>query len=146
DKENLTGNPIPQDVQPVITQLKSAFAFKNYRMLDALTLRTRSGGPASTSGVLSSGPGLPATTEFKIRAATVSEDGTIRIDDLHASLRLPYTVTKSVQAGARGGSAEREVAYRNSGVEQSVDVKEGQKVVVGRTSLEGPDKALFLVL
>src|SRR5215470_16303088 len=35
DKENLTGNPIPQDLQPVVTQLKSAFAFKNYRMLDA---------------------------------------------------------------------------------------------------------------
>jgi hypothetical protein len=27
-----------------------------------------------------------------------------------------------------------------------VDVKEGQKVVVGRSSLEGPQQALFLVL
>jgi hypothetical protein len=27
-----------------------------------------------------------------------------------------------------------------------VDIKEGQKLVVGRSSLEGPGKALFLVL
>jgi hypothetical protein len=27
-----------------------------------------------------------------------------------------------------------------------VDVKEGQKLVVGRSSLNGPDTALFLVL
>jgi len=151
DKENLTGNAVPQDLQSVISQLKSAFAFKNYRMLDALTLRTRSGADASTSGVLNSGPGAPATSEFKIHAATVTEDGaTIRIDGLHAALRMPFTVTKGVQAAARGGSfsgaAERQVQYAQSGIDQDIDVKEGQKVVVGRTSLEGPDKPLFLVL
>jgi hypothetical protein len=27
-----------------------------------------------------------------------------------------------------------------------VDVKEGQKLVVGRSSVDGPDRALFLVL
>jgi hypothetical protein len=27
-----------------------------------------------------------------------------------------------------------------------VDVKEGQKLVVGRSSLDGPEKAMFLIL
>jgi hypothetical protein len=38
------------------------------------------------------------------------------------------------------------VEYRDTGIDQDVDVKEGQKVVVGRSSLEGPEKALFLIL
>ena len=43
-------------------------------------------------------------------------------------------------------SAQRSVEYINSGIDQDVDVKEGQKVVVGRSSLEGPQQALFLIL
>jgi hypothetical protein len=38
------------------------------------------------------------------------------------------------------------VQYIDTGITQDVDVKEGQKVVVGRASLDGPEKALFLIL
>jgi hypothetical protein len=37
--------------------------------------------------------------------------------------------------------------YTDTGISTDVvDVKEGQKLVVGRSSLDGPEKALFLVL
>jgi hypothetical protein len=41
---------------------------------------------------------------------------------------------------------QKSVEYINSGIDQDVDVKAGQKVVVGRSSLEGPQQALFLIL
>src|SRR6266571_4542222 len=55
DQANLAGNAVPQDLRDVIAQLKSTFAFKEYRMLDVLTLRTRSGSSAETSGILNNG-------------------------------------------------------------------------------------------
>jgi hypothetical protein len=136
DQPNLMGGAVPQDLRDVITQLKSTFTFKEYKMLDVLTLRTRAGSSAETSGILNTN-NPPRMSQFSIRNTTVSEDGTtIRIDRMHAGLRIPVG----------GLSAQKNVDYINSGIDQDVDVKEGQKVVVGRSSLEGPQQALFLIL
>ena len=147
DQPTLTGGTVPQDLRDVITQLKGAFAFKDYKMLDALTLRTRAGSSADTSGILNAA-NPPRMSQFSIRNATVSEDGTtIRIDRMHAGLRIPYTRREVGGTDAKGAaSAQKSVEYINSGIDQDVDVKEGQKVVVGRSSLEGPQQALFLIL
>ena len=150
DQANLTGNAVPQDLRDVIAQLKSTFAFKEYRMLDVLTLRTRSGASAETSGILNTAS-PPRLSQFSIRSATVSEDGgTVRIDRMHAGLRIPL-VNRAANAAALAGTGVAnanfgKVEYMNTGIDQDVDVKEGQKVVVGRSSLEGPEKALFLIL
>jgi hypothetical protein len=135
DQANLEGGAVPQEIRDVITQLKGTFPFKEYKMLDVLTLRTRAGSMADTSGILNTG-NPPKMSRFSIRNTTVSEDGTtIRIDRMHAGLKIPL-----VSPGGKG------VEYTDSGIDQDVDVKEGQKVVVGRASLEGPQKALFLIL
>jgi hypothetical protein len=75
-------------------------------------------------------------SKFSIRNATVSDDGTtIRIDRMNAGLKIPVVLP-----------AGKGVEYTDSGILQDVDVKEGQKVVVGRSSLAGPQQALFLIL
>ena len=145
DGPALAGGAVPQDLRDVITQLKGAFTFKEYKMLDVLTLRTRAGSGADTSGILN-GSTPPRMSRFSIRNATVSEDGsTIRIDQMHAGLRIPFTRRDGAAADAKGG-AQKSFEYIDSGITQDVDVKEGQKVVVGRSSLEGPQQALFLIL
>ena len=59
----------------------------------------------------------------------------IRLDGLHAGLRIPHS------------DGTGKIAYTDTGISTDVvDVKEGQKLVVGRSSLDGPEKALFLVL
>lgn len=135
DQNQPTGAPpIPQDVESVVAQLRKTFAFKEYRMLDALTLRTRSGVGAETSGVLDRPGTVPRLTQFRIRAANVSEDGTaVRIDGLKAGLKIPTQGKDGTQ-------------YIDTGLNTDVDVKVGQKVVVGKSSLAGPDTALFLIL
>jgi hypothetical protein len=129
-----TAGAVPAELKDVVAQLRSTFSFKEYNMLDTLTLRTRAGSSADTSGIVSA-PGVnpPRLTQFSIRNASVSEDGVIRIDRMHAGLRIPVPSSQKVD-------------YINTGIDQDIDVKEGQKVVVGRASLEGPEKALFLIL
>jgi len=132
DQPNLVGSPVPAEIRDVIAQLKGTFTFKDYRMLDVLTLRTRAGSSADTSGILDAKSSPPRLTMFSVRNATVSDDGTtIRIDRMHAGLRIPVS---------------QKPEYVNTGIDQDIDVKEGQKVVVGRASIEGPEKALFLIL
>jgi hypothetical protein len=135
DQAAITGSPVPPDIRDVISQLKNTFTFKEYRMLDVLTIRTRAGSRADTTGILDARQNPPRLTTFSIFNATVSEDGgTIRIDRMHAGVRIPVA---PVQGKAN---------YTDTGIDQDIDVKEGQKVVVGRSSLEGPEKALFLIL
>ena len=130
DQSNFPGNPIPADLQSTITALKSTFSFKNYGLLDVLSLRTRSGAGANTSGQFGS-----RFTTFSIRSASVEPNGMIRLDMLHAGVRNPVM------------DGPNKVNYIDTGISTDVvDVKEGQKLVVGRTSLDGPEKALFLVL
>src|SRR5258708_28226820 len=102
DQPTLAGGGVPQDLRDVITQLKGAFTFKDYKMLDVLTLRTRAGSSAETSGILNAA-NPPRMSQFSIRNATVSEDGTtIRIDRRHAGLRIPFTRREGIGAAAKG--------------------------------------------
>ena len=109
DQATLAGGAVPQDLRDVITQLKGAFTFKDYKMLDVLTLRTRAGSSAETSGILNAG-NPPRMSQFSIRNATVSEDGTtVRIDRMHAGLRIPFTRREGVGADAKGGRQRAEI-------------------------------------
>jgi hypothetical protein len=76
-------------------------------------------------------------TTFTINSANLEGDGNmIRLDRLHAGLRIP-----------NGSDKNGSPSYLDTGISTDVvDVKEGQKLVVGRSSLNGPDTALFLVL
>jgi hypothetical protein len=123
--------PIPAELQSTVAALKTTFPYKNYSLLDALSLRTRAGASAETSGQL----GATRVTNFQVRSANVeAEGGIIRIDRLHAVVRTLRSI---------GNKQE----YVDTGITTEVlDVKEGQKLVIGRSSLEGPGKALFLVL
>jgi hypothetical protein len=132
DKADQAGSPIPADLQSTVTTLKGTFPYKTYVLLDALSLRARSGVPASTTGQLTN----QRLTSFSIRSANVEGDGSmIRLDYLRAGLKIPKN--------GEGGKMD----YVDTGISTDVvDVKEGQKLVVGRSSLNGPDTALFLVL
>jgi hypothetical protein len=131
DQDKASGNPIPQELQGTVTQLKSSFPFKYYGLLDVLSLRARSGVSAETSGQIGS-----RITQFKVSSATLDADGSmIRLDHLHAGMRNP------VQDGPG------KITYVDTGISVDVvDVKEGQRLVIGRSSMDGPEKALFLVL
>jgi hypothetical protein len=127
-----TDSPIPADIQSAVATLKTTFPYKNYSLLDALSLRMRAGTGADASGQLSGS----RITVFQVRSARLEADGSmIRLDHLHAGLRVPHS------------TGQGKLEYIDTGITtEVVDVKEGQKLVVGRSSLEGPGKALFLVL
>jgi hypothetical protein len=131
---------MPKELDGVVAQLKNAFAFKSYRLLDILALRTRVGQRASNSSlgrpiqVDMGTSSAPPTTQFRINSAGIgSDETTVRIDGLNLQSRIPVAT-----------SGQGQFVYQDVGLQADVDIKQGQKVVIGRVSVA--ESALFLVL
>jgi hypothetical protein len=134
DDDTAAVAPIPKELTSVVEQLKNNFPYKAYRLWDVLTLRARTGQVVSTNsfggfGEPNANGSTAVSTRLQIHSTTIAGDGTIRINRLE-------TVHKVL--GARGLSTQ-------VGITTDVDIKEGQKVVVGKQST-APNQALFLVL
>ena len=131
--------PIPKELDSVVAQLKNALAFKSYRVLDVLTLRARTGQMVTTTssgGTMPVPGGTPQAvfTQLQVRSMSLAPDGsTVRLDQIRTQTRVP------VSTGS--GSYNWQELVINT----DVDIKEGQKVVVGRVGITH-DQALFLVL
>jgi hypothetical protein len=129
---------MPKELDSVVAQLKNAFAFKSYRLLDTLALRTRVGQRASTNSVgrpmqIGTNSMSSPITQFRINSAGIgSDETTVRIDGLNLQSRIPVA------------TGQGQFGYQDVGLQADVDIKQGQKVVIGRVSVA--ESALFLVL
>ena len=59
----------------------------------------------------------------------------VRIDGLRAGLTSRFRRTQRETSSTR-----------TPAIDADIDIREGQKVVVGKSSMEGPEKALIVVL
>ena len=110
-------------------------------MLDTLLVRCRDGRDGELWGIVPTTQEeyLNATYHFSFRSASITSDDKdkiIRID----SLRMVVTVPTKM--GNVGGTPDS----RQTVINTNIDVREGQKVVVGKATINGSNDALFLVL
>jgi hypothetical protein len=147
DADGAPGN-LPRELDSVVTQLKNVFAYKNYKLGDILTLRGRTGQRLSTSGtggaVKIGDTSEPIITQFNVDALSVGPDGAIRIDGLKVGNRVPVA-SGSFTGSSNGPLVNTQFTYIDVGLNTDVDIKEGQKIVVGKMALN-PNEAMFLVL
>ncbi|RMG55773.1 MAG: hypothetical protein D6723_01955 [Acidobacteria bacterium] len=142
---------IPTELRPVIDQLKKIFAYRGFSLLDTLVVRTRDGTRGNASGVIPS-PLAGFNTYYSLslhpRITSDEKGRVIRIDDLQLNVRLP-TISDSTQREEKGAQGSA-VEYQNAGIFTSIDVREGQKVVVGKPTListsDGTKGALIIVI
>jgi hypothetical protein len=134
---------VPAELEPVVKQLKGVFSYKSFRLLDSFVLRSRDMEKGDTSGFVPPLEGsAPTGTKiiYQFKYQRVSLDGTeanrvIRYDRLSLGMKVPVA------------SGPNQFNYVEAGISTDVDVPEGKKVVVGKTSaVEGADSALILVI
>jgi hypothetical protein len=135
---------VPAELEGVVKQLKSTFSYKGFQLIDTQVIRVRAGQGGEASGVVEgqSVDGNKAINQVKFRSASVSTDAkghAIRIDGLKVGLKIPV-----VSAGAGGG--QKQYQYLDTGINTDVDIREGQKVVVGKANMDGSDRASIVVL
>lgn len=150
------GDALPSELEPVAKQLRAVFGYNDFRLLDSALIRTREGVQAEASGNAGlTNPNIPAansTYQWRIAKAfvTPSERGTlIKLDGFRFGIRVPYP-TSTFQPGAGGQGAAPLVStsfqFSEIGFNTDLDIREGQKVVVGKAKADSIGSTFILVL
>jgi hypothetical protein len=141
------GEEYPADLNEVVKQLQSTFKYKNYGLMFTSTHRTKEGGVGvNNNGVAESklfNVAIPAGNqifyEYSIGAinldSSTSAGATVQIGSFSFGLRIPLVL---------GSSTDPKIQYQNVGFRSPVSLREGEKVVVGTTTMG--DKGLIVVL
>jgi hypothetical protein len=144
DQESGLGS-LPPDLESVVKQLKTTFAFKGFRAVDTLVLRSRDRQWADVRGLAKLDPDIPNPSTYSLshRGASILSDEkgrSIRLDDLRFKAQI------GVKKQQEQGSAVIAYDMIEAGFGTNVDVREGQKVVVGKAAVGGTNAALVLVI
>jgi hypothetical protein len=134
------GIELPDELTPVATQLKGVFPYKSFRLLDSFALRIRDGQLGRINGSIGrAGEASRILYSFNVKQVHIQNQdaaATVRMDGLDFTMKNPISV-----------SPKGEVHFSEADIRTDVDVRAGQKVVVGKTSsLEGTGGALFLAI
>jgi len=133
---------MPSELEPVIKQLRHAFAYQSFRLLETAVVRGRENARFETSGQLppSKPDDLKRMYYLSTQQVSISpgeKGNTIRFDRLQFRLSSPDYVVMNVTKKAE---------YINASVNADIDVREGQKVVVGKSSLEAAEGTFFVIV
>lgn len=139
-----SGGDVPSDLGPVLKQLQSTLRYKTYNLMTSAIHRGKEGPVKVENSGIAESKLLGATTPqgnpifFNYALQRISLDGsaasaTIQVGDFNFRMRSPVLI-------GSGG----QIQYENIGFNTPVSVREGEKVVVGTTSMG--DKGLIVVL
>lgn len=146
---------MPSALEPVVKQLRSVFPYQNYSLVDSVVMRSRSGKSVETMGQLKQMtiPDISSPTIYHIIYSIAGSQTTgaskgIQFDEFRFNVKIPYVTGSSSPSkdGKTQPNATTQFGYSNIVLNSAIDIPEGQKVVVGKTSFEGTDTALFLVI
>ena len=118
---------VPSDLAETLQQLRGVFTYKAYRLIEAVTLRGRNFSGAEVAGGLSDF----SHYDFRYKSARISPDPprVVHLDGLHLEIARQHSDRTDTIAL----------------VQTDLDVREGQKTVVGKSAVNGKD-AIFLVI
>lgn len=130
----LPGAAVPPELQSTIAQLKNVFAYQGFQILDTTLVRGRGGRDVSASGAFSIDKDESTPYSLSLRPSVQGDDKarSIRIDELRFNARM------------RANTGPGPFQVVEAAIRADIDVKEGQKVVVGK--VQGSQRALILVV
>ena len=132
---------VPQALNGVVKEMKALFGFQTVSLIDMIDLRVQEGRDADSSGLLSSmmddKSGPKAVYQLHVRQVVANgSKGSrqIRIGEVRFGGKIPMIDAK--------GNFQ---LYENS-IHTGLDIKEGQRVVVGKVGLDPSSNPFFLVV
>ncbi len=133
------GDQLPEALAGTAKQLHGVFAYKGYQLLESFVLRGRDGQSQNNSGQATSAEGTVknSTYSFRYNRASVL-DGTPKIVSLqNLNLQIRLFTGRDVKGDAQ---------YKTTGLSTDVDIRDGQKVVVGKSDVNNGESPLILVV
>jgi len=140
-KELKVGDALPAELEPVAKQLRSIFGFKDIQLFDTAFQRNRESNDGELSGNAEAGTaGASKATiySFSYRNARVIKDErgyVLELGSVKFALRTPVSVDK-----------DGHWQYTDVGFNTNLDIRDGQKVVVGKSRIGADDRSLIVVV
>ncbi|MBK5290231.1 MAG: hypothetical protein JJE04_00870 [Acidobacteriia bacterium] len=140
--------PLPADFDGVAKNLTALFGYKSFSLIDVAALRARDGHRAEANGMAPRSKdqaGYPASSYSIKCSASISpseKGNSIRLDQLHFNIRVAYPVS----GPQVNPPLPVQYQFQDMGFSTQIDVREGQKVVVGKANMNSSDSALILVV
>ena len=132
-----TSNGAGPDLEPVLKQFRNVLPYKSFRVLDTIVLRGQDNQYSDTSGVLplepKAGAGSGETT-YGFRMKPVIGEDAVHLSPVKFTARLPRLNEK------------RQTTYFDLSINTDADIKPGQKVAIGKASVDAAGDALILVV
>ncbi|SRR5581483_535716 len=126
---------VPEDLTSTVKQLRSIFNYKSYKLSESFMLRARLGGGAKAAGVVPGESAMHYDFQFGPVTATSENPALFRINGLRINLTRPPR--------RLGGETLIDTV---ASIRTDLDIREGQKTVVGKSSVNGSGDALILVI
>jgi hypothetical protein len=129
---------LTSDLAGVVKQLRATFPFKGYQLLDSSVHRVLDGKGGMLEGMVPGTSSAPSPIRYNARfvsAAISGSGGDRRITIAPFDLGTSYMTTIQGVSQSTGSSLRTDV-----------EIREGQKVVIGRTSAGPGRETLFVVL
>lgn len=126
---------VPQDLVSTVKQLRSIFNYKSYKLAESFMLRARLGGGAKATGIVPGESGMHYDFQYGYVSATSDNPPLFRINGLRINLTRPPR--------RLGGET---VIDTVASIHTDLDIREGQKTVVGKSSVNSTGDALILVI
>ncbi|SRR5579872_595334 len=126
---------MPADLDPVLKQFRSLLNYKSFRVLDTLILRGKENSGMGTTGFLTIPGSQPGTSEFRVQHPAVTDE-IIHLKDLMLRVMIPTGFHD-----VKGDPGFHEVR-----IATDADIKAGQKVAIGKASVDANGDALILVV
>lgn len=138
-----SGSQPPEVIVPVVKQLRAAFPYKNYQLLSSMLLRSSEGTRAESRGVLAGFESHSLPSEYVVE---YGEAG-VSTEDSKPAIHLrnfKFETRVTVQITTVPNTTQLQTIPVNIGTD--VDLREEQKVVVGKANVGSSNLALFVVL
>lgn len=150
-EESAGASEIPSEINDVVEQIKAIFPYESFRLWETIHLRTRDAqssvakGPKWVQGIVSDDAadisGLHYEFGVNSAKATPDDEGrhVVRLDGLRLEITGPSRVVNTKE-----GPETRRTQIAS--IRTDIDVRESQKVVVGKANIGTTEGALFLVV
>ena len=129
------GSAVPADLEPVLKQFRNLLTYKSFHVLDTILLRAKENSEANSEGFLPM-PNVPApgaTAKFRVARTTITDD-VVHLKGLVLYVMVPV-------ATAKGQFTNQPIS-----ISTDADMKAGQKVAIGKASVDTNGAALILVV
>jgi hypothetical protein len=131
------GDQLPDALASTVKQLHGVFAFKGYQLLDSFVLQGIDGQGGNAVGNLSK-DGKNSTYRFRYDRAAVSGEGP-KVVNLH-------NLDLQIQSFTGAFNKDGYPVSHDTTLHTDIDIRDGQKVVVGKSDVNNGESPLILVV